>query len=160
MLKKVIKYIDYNGVEREEEFYFNLTKGELVDMEFSKTGGFESYIRKIAITRNTTELMQFFKGLLKASYGIKSDDGRRFMKSEEIWKDFEECPAYSELLTELLLSPDAESAIEFITKIMPGDLDLDDVDVSQLPSIPGLDNKALLEQINKNKPVEKPGPPR
>lgn len=160
MLKKLIKYTDYNGVEREEEFYFNLTKGEILKMEFSKQGGFETYIRKIATTTDIPELMKFFDELIKASYGVKSDDGRRFIKNEEVWNEFEQTGAYSELLTELLISENADAAIEFVNGILPSEFSLSNVDPSQLPKIPGVDNEEVLKRITANQPVEKPGPPK
>lgn len=159
MLKKLIKYTDFNGVEREEEFYFNLTKGELLEMEFSKHGGFETYIRKIASTSDVPELMRFFKELILSAYGEKSEDGRRFIKSQELRDNFEQCAAYSELLTEMLISPNADAAIEFVNQILPSDFNFGSIDPSQLPNVPGVDNEEILKLMEK-KPVEKPGPPK
>lgn len=160
MLKKVIKYTDFNGVEREEEFYFNLTKGELIEMEFSKHGGFETYIKKIATTTDTPELMKFFKELILASYGEKSDDGRRFIKNQELRDSFEQSAAYSELLTEMLLSANASSAIEFVNGLLPADLNFGEIDPKDIPKIPGIDNEELMKKIAARQPVEKPGPPK
>ena len=159
MLKKLIKYTDFNGVEREEEFYFNLTKGELVEMEFSKHGGFETYIRKIATTTDTPELMKFFKDLILSAYGEKSPDGRRFIKNQELRDSFEQSAAYSELLTEMLLSPNANAAIEFVNGLLPSDFNFGAIDPKDLPHVPGVDNEKLLEMIEKQ-PIEKPGPPK
>lgn len=155
MLKKLIKYTDFNGVEREEEFYFNLTKGELVEMEFSKHGGFETYIRKIASTTDTPELMKFFKDLILSSYGEKSSDGRRFVKNQELRDSFEQSAAYSELLTEMLISPNANAAIEFVNGILPNDFNFGAIDPKDLPHVPGVDNSEILKMIE-NKSDAKP----
>lgn len=120
MLKKTIAYNDYNGVERNEDFYFNLSKAELIEMEMGITGGFSEMIRKILKEQDTPALFKIFKELLLKSYGEKSDDGKRFIKSEEISRSFEQTDAYSTLLMELV--SDAEKASEFFNAIIPADL--------------------------------------
>lgn len=120
MIKKTIKYVDYNGNEREEDFYFNLSKAELVEMRFSKQGGLEEYIKKIIDANDQNELIQLFKDLVLKAYGKKSDDGRRFIKSEEIREDFVQTEAYSNLFMDLATNADAAS--EFVNGIVPKDL--------------------------------------
>lgn len=120
MYKKVIKYTDFNDVEREEPFYFNLSKAELTRMSFSHGGGFQDFLQKLIDTKDTTKLYEIFEQLVQMSYGVKSDDGRRFIKNEEVLNDFTQTDAYSELLVELLGS--AEAASEFVTGIMPKDI--------------------------------------
>lgn len=120
MLKKNIRYTDWFGEEREEDFYFNLTKSELVEMEMSQDGGMENYLNKIVQSKDRNELFQYFKAIILKAYGEKSADGRRFMKGEEISRGFEECPAYDELMMQLL--NDAEYAGQFVTALMPADL--------------------------------------
>lgn len=121
MLKKTITYTDYNGEERTEDFYFNLSKAELAEMELSAEGGLETKINKIINTRDTKELISIFKEIVLSSYGEKSDDGRRFIKSEEARKAFSETEAYSNLFMELAF--DADKASDFINGIIPSDLD-------------------------------------
>ena len=88
MLKKEITYIDYNGVERTETFHFNLSKAELMDMEMSVTGGFGEMVNRIISTKDVPALMDIFKDLIRRAYGVKSADGRRFMKSKELTDEF------------------------------------------------------------------------
>ena len=84
MLSKTIKYKDYRGVEREEEFLFNLTKAEVAEMELSHNGGLSEYIKRIVAAQDSPEIIKLFKDLILKSYGSISDDGRRFVKSEEM----------------------------------------------------------------------------
>lgn len=120
MLKKVIKYTDYNGVEREEEKYFNFNKAELMEMELTTVGGLSGLIEKIIQTKDYPSLVKMFKGLILDSYGEKSADGIQFEKSESIRKRFEQSEAYSELFMEL--ATNSESAANFINGIIPKDL--------------------------------------
>lgn len=120
MLKETRVYEDYDGVERKEDFYFNLSKAELAEMELSNEGGLENYLQRIVDAKDTSKLIDIFKKLLLKSYGIKSDDGRRFMKSEEISKAFSETPVYSEMFMEL--ATDDIKAANFVKKIVPKDI--------------------------------------
>lgn len=122
MITKTIKYTDYNGVEREEDFRFNLSKAELIEMEMGVDGGLTSFINKVIKTKDSTALVQLFKDLVLKAYGIKSDDGKRFMKSEEIAREFSETEAYSQLFMELAF--DDKAAIGFIEGIIPSDIDI------------------------------------
>ena len=117
MLKKTIKYTDYNGVERTEDFYFNLTKAEILDMEMSEVGGLTAKLNRIIESKDNRELMKNFKYIIHRSYGEKSDDGRRFIKSDEISTGFEQTEAYEELFMELF--SDATKAAEFVNGIIP-----------------------------------------
>ena len=117
MLKKTIKYTDYDGNEREEDFYFNLSKAEVTEMELSKEGGMSEYIKKISATQNAPELIKLFKEIITKSYGEKSLDGKRFIKNKELTEAFIQTEAYSELFIELASNSDAASA--FINGITP-----------------------------------------
>lgn len=117
MLKKTITYEDYDGNTHTEDFYFNLSKAELIEIEASVPGGVAAKLEKIAKDKNGTEIINTFKDIILKSYGIKSEDGKRFIKSEEISKAFEETEAYSELFYELAV--DADKAAAFINGIMP-----------------------------------------
>lgn len=119
MLKKTMTYENYNGVKITEDFYFNLTKAELMELELCKSGGMAAAIKKIVNTSDTPELVKVFKELILKSYGEKSDDGRRFVKNAEITEAFSQTEAYSDLFMELATNSD--SAIEFINGITPGD---------------------------------------
>jgi hypothetical protein len=120
MLKERIKYIDYNDIEREEDFYFNLTSAEVTEMELSTTGGLVEKINKIVQAQDGAEIIKLFKELIFKAYGEKSPDGRRFVKSEELSKAFSETPAYSILY--MRLSTSADEAGKFINGIVPKEL--------------------------------------
>lgn len=125
MLKKRIKYTDYNGVEREEDFYFNLNKAEVAEMELSIKGGLAALIQQIVDTDNRPELIRIFKELILKAYGVKSLDGKRFIKNDEVRDEFVQSEAYSELFMEL--ATNADSASDFINGIIPQ---------NQTPSVP------------------------
>lgn len=120
MYKKTITYKDYNDVERTETFLFNFSKAELAELQLSTDGGLETYIQRIIESQDTKALVKIFKDLLLKSYGIKSDDGRRFIKSDAIREEFSQTEAYSEFFMEL--ATDAKAASDFINGIMPAEL--------------------------------------
>lgn len=117
MLKKTITYKDYNGNERTEDFYFNLNKAELTEMEMSYTGGLTNTIEAIVNAKDTKQLIVIFKELILKAYGEKSIDGKRFVKSEELSAAFSHTEAYSELFMELATNSDAAAA--FVNGITP-----------------------------------------
>ena len=120
MLKKTFTYTDYNGVERTETHYFNLSKAELVDMEATTPGSLSEKLKRIVDGADGPEIMKFFKELIFKSYGIKSDDGRRFIKSKELSEGFAQTEAYSQIFMEL--ATDADAAAKFVNGIVPADL--------------------------------------
>lgn len=117
MLKKTITYTDYNGVERTEDFYFNLTKAEVMEMEMSTSGGLSEMINKIVATQDAPAIIKIFKDIILKSYGEKSLDGKKFVKSEELSNAFSQTEAYSMLFMEL--ATDTEAASNFINAIVP-----------------------------------------
>ena len=117
MLKKTITYTNYNGVECTEDFYFNLTKAEIMEMELSTSGGLAEMIQKIVAAQDAPAIIKIFKELVLKAYGEKSPDGKRFIKSEEISKAFSQTEAYSILFMELATDADAASA--FVNGIVP-----------------------------------------
>lgn len=117
MLKKTITYTDYDGVERTEEFRFNLTKAELVDMELTTAGTFSETMKRIIAEKDIIRIAKLFKELLLKSYGVKSDDGKRFIKSQELSEAFSQTEAYSDLYIELLSNP--EEAAKFFAEVAP-----------------------------------------
>lgn len=129
MLAKQITYTDYNGRVRTEEFLFNMTKAELMEMELGTTGGWTEMIERIIKTENQPEIIKIFKQLILKAYGVKSDDGKRFIKSQELSDAFSQTEAYSELFMELATNSNA--AADFINGITPSDIDINDVDVTQ-----------------------------
>ena len=128
MLKKTIKYVDYNGNEQADDCYFNLSKAELTEMEFSKTGGFENYIVKIAEEKDNKEIFKTFKEIILTSYGRKSADGKQFIKkivrdgeTIRLRDEFEQTEAFSELMMELM-SGGEEAFANFINALIPKEL--------------------------------------
>ena len=120
MIKKTITYVDYNGVERTEDFYFNLTKAEVAEMEMSVEGGFSKMLEEIVASKDNVKIVSLFKQMVLKAYGEKSADGRRFVKSEEISKAFSETEAYSEIFMSLALNESEAAA--FVNGIMPANL--------------------------------------
>lgn len=120
MLKKTMKYEDYEGNERTETFHFNLSKGEIMEMQLSENGGYEKYIQRIIEAQDQKTLVALFKSLILKAYGEKSADGRRFIKSQELSDAFAQTEAYSDLFIELTTDTSAASA--FVNGIMPADL--------------------------------------
>lgn len=121
MFKITKTYKDFNDVERTEDFYFNLTKAELMEMELSTTGGMTELIERIVKAQDGPAIIKIFKDLVLKAYGIKSADGRRFEKNDAIRADFEQTIAYSEIFMEL--ATDADYAAKFVNGIMPADMD-------------------------------------
>lgn len=117
MIKKTINYKDYNGVERTEDCWFNLSQAECMEMELSTNGGMQQMLNRIISEKDSAKIIEIFKTIILKSYGIKSPDGKFFRKSAEISKDFESTEAYSVLFMEL--AEDSDKAAEFVRGIMP-----------------------------------------
>lgn len=117
MIKKTITYIDYNDNERTEDFYFNLSKAELTEMELAETGGLVNLINRIIAEQDNKAIIEMFKDLVIKSHGVKSADGRKFVKNEHTREDFTQTEAYSEIFMEL--ATDADAAAVFVKGILP-----------------------------------------
>lgn len=117
MYKYTATYTDYDGVERTEDFLFNLSEAEIVEMEYGVTGGMQRMLEQIVAAKDTKRIMDVFKDLIKRSYGVKSPDGRRFEKDEKLSKEFTETPVYSDMF--MKFARDADAAAEFLNKIIP-----------------------------------------
>lgn len=121
MFKKTITYTDYNDVERTETFFFNLTKAEVLEMELGTVGGLSAMIQGVIDAKDTPALIKIFKDLVLRSYGVKSVDGKRFIKSPELAEEFSQTEAYSDIFMELATND--EEAAKFVKGITPKDLD-------------------------------------
>ena len=117
MLKKTIKYVDYNEVERTEDFYFNLSQTEVTEMELSTEGGLVEKIERIVAAKDGAEIMRLFKEIVFKAYGEKEPGGKRFVKSPELSLAFSQTPAYDKLFFELIT--DADAAAAFVNGITP-----------------------------------------
>lgn len=120
MLKKTITYIDYNDQKRTEDYWFHLTKSELIELDASNEGGLETTIRKIVKETDTKRIVELVKNLVLKSYGEKSADGKRFVKSKEAAEAFMQTEAYSQLFVDLISDPDQMTA--FFKGIIPQDV--------------------------------------
>ena len=119
MLKKTITYVDYNDNERTEDFYFNLTKAEITEMELSTSGGMVAKINRIVAAQDGGEIIRLAKEIILKSYGEKSPDGHRFIKSEELSIAFSQTEAYVEIFMAFATNPEAAAA--FVNGVIPQD---------------------------------------
>lgn len=120
MLKKTIKYEDYDGNEREEVHYFNISAAELTELQLSEPGGLAQKLQDVVDAQDFSEILRIFKDLILLSYGKKSLDGKRFIKKENgvrLADEFAETEAYSTLFMEM--ASDENAAVEFIKGILP-----------------------------------------
>lgn len=134
MLKKTIKYTDYNGVEREDAFWFHLTKAEIMEMEMGTKGGLTQMIRLLMETEDMPQIIKVFKDIILKAYGEKSIDGKRFIKENDagvpLSRAFSQTEAYSVLFMEL--ATDADAASKFIQGIVPSDIDVSDEKIKEI----------------------------
>lgn len=127
MITKTVSYTDYNGKARIEDFHFHLNKMELVELQAAYEGGWDAHLQRVVNTNNNAEIFKTMKDFLLRAFGVKSEDGRRFMKVDEngnpLSRIFEESPAYEIILMELCLGPDAAKAsADFINGVIPKDM--------------------------------------
>lgn len=120
MIKKTITYTDYNGVQRTEDFYFNLSKAELMRMELGVKGGMTEMMNRMIAAQDAPAMMEVFDELVRKAYGVKTPDGRGFIKRPEDYEAFASTEAYSELYVELITNPDA--CAEFFNGVVPANL--------------------------------------
>lgn len=117
MLVETIEFVDYNGNERKEEHYFNLTEAETMKIELAEVGGMTAKIKRLIEAQDIPQVMEVFDYLVKASYGKKSPDGREFIKSEEITRSFIQSEAYSKLFMKFLTKEGY--AANFFNSVIP-----------------------------------------
>lgn len=134
MFKYEVPYTDYNGVERKDTCYFNLSKAELMEMELSTQNGVEEMIRMMIVTNDNAKIVKTFKDLILKSYGIKSEDGRRFIKSQELRDQFEQSEAYSEFFMAMLANEN-DLQTKFINGVITG------------ANVPNMDEKEAVAKL-------------
>jgi len=120
VLKKTITYEDFNGETVSEDFFFHLSKAELIELEMSHKGGLSAALQRIVESEDGKGIIAEFKNIILSSYGKKSEDGKRFIKNQQLREEFESSEAYSELFMELVTNTD--SAIEFVNGVVPTDM--------------------------------------
>ena len=132
MLKREIKYEDFNGNEVTEAFYFNISKPELIELEVEYNQGFATFIQGVIDAQDNRTLVREFKRIVLLAYGVKSDDGKRFIKTDKIREEFEQTAAYQELFMELATKD--EAAVTFLRGVLPRDMVGELVMPAQIPS--------------------------
>ena len=137
MFKHTIKYTDYNGMERNETFYFNFSKAELMEKELSTTAGIEQKLRMMIATGDNEQIVKTFKDLILDSYGIKSEDGKRFIKTKELRDQFEQSEAYSEFFMSMIANED-DIQTKFINGVITG---------KSVPTMDGSEAIAKLKEL-------------
>lgn len=120
MLKRIIKYKNFNDQEVSGVFYFNLSKSELVDLEHSTKEGFSEMLKRIGETEDKQQLIAIFKKFILSAYGIRSEDGERFIKNDQLREEFSQTAAYDALFIEM--ATDENAALAFISGVFPGDI--------------------------------------
>lgn len=133
MLVKTLTYTDYNNEERTEDFYFSLNKSEILRMNMSKRGGMEEYLKRLIAENDPEKLTAMFEECILMGYGVKSEDGKKFVKSKEISEEFKNSAAYDELFFQLATNTD--EFIHFITAMLPPDMaaEVAKMDLKSLP---------------------------
>lgn len=154
MLKKTITYEDFNGEEVSEDFFFHLSKAELVELELSYKGGLQEAIKRIVAAKDGKAIIAEFKKIILNSYGQRSEDGRRFIKNQALRDDFESSEAYSTLFMELVT--DAEKAAEFVRGVVPKGLAEETAKVVSAVPIPNWESKRLVTRAEYQRLAENP----
>ena len=134
MYVETVTYKGFDGIERTEDFYFHLSKAELVKLENSVMGGYVERMQRIIKAQNGPEISAAFEDLIKKSYGVRHEDGRRFVKNDQVYQEFAETEAYSVIY--MKLCTDAEAAAKFVNGIIPDDIQVDAANLAELN--PGL----------------------
>lgn len=119
MIKKTYTYVDYDGNERTEDFYFNLTDAEVAELQLSVDGGLQKSAERMAQRQQSSEVIKLFRDIILKAYGEKSLDGRRFIKSAALSEEFHQTEAYNKLFMELLTDTTGESAKRFFEGVHP-----------------------------------------
>lgn len=117
MYKAILTYEDYNGEKVKEARYFNLEESDIMRLMVSKNGNFINYLQRLLVTNQQTEVYQIFEDLIAMSYGVKSDDGKLFIRNQKVLEDFKSSRAYSTFIMSLITEDGVADA--FINGIMP-----------------------------------------
>jgi hypothetical protein len=156
VLKKTITYEDFNGETVSEDFFFHLSKAELIELEMSHEGGLSASLQRIVDAKDGKGIIEEFKNIILSAYGKRSEDGKRFVKNQLLREEFESTEAYSALFVELVTDTDA--AVEFINGVVPAnmieeaaklastDLKVIEEPTSELP--PRMDNTTLVTRAD------------
>ena len=133
MLKKTIKFTNFDGKEVEETHFFHLSKAALAKMQLSSEGGYDAHLKRIIEAEDGKAIVEEMEFLIRTSYGKKSPDGNRFIQSDEIFEEFQSSPAYSELFMELCT--DAEKSAAFVNGLLPADINAETQKIHDKPQL-------------------------
>ena len=142
MFKITQTYKNYNGQEKTETLYFNLNKVEVLEMEGAAEGSYAEMLKNVVASRNSKDIMDLFRTLLLKSYGVKTEDGEGFIKSEELTKKFEQSAVYPEVF--MTLCTDAKKASDFIAYVMP----LDDTQRADIKKIAAEEAAKKMKEVS------------
>lgn len=154
MLKRTIKYTDFNGVDQTEDHYFNVSPREFAEWEMNEAtlledgnvaGGFLAHLENVGKSKDGKLIMSTFKDIISRSYGVRSDDGRRFVKSAQLSEEFLQSGAYDQLFIELVTN--ADKAAEFVRGIVPVTTVSDQPQVTTITAIDTLSADQLRDEL-------------
>ena len=142
MYKMTVTYPDFDGTERTEDFFFHLSKSEITKMNFATPGGMEAYLNKIINSKDGEQIMNTFDMFITKSFGVKSEDGKHFRKTQEDLDDFLSSAAYDQIFMELCT--DSDKAAKFVNGIIPADLaaEIDKMNKANIKPVPAVENKS------------------
>lgn len=134
MVRREIKFTDFNGKSQTEVGYFNINKAELGKLQMRHNGTYLDYLKLLSERKKVEEMYNFVYELILDSYGEKDPEGRKFIKTPEMRTDFEQSLAFSEMIVDLVSNPD--DLANFVKGIMPPDLVTGggEIDATALPA--------------------------
>jgi hypothetical protein len=146
VLKKIITYKDLDGKEVTDEFYFHISKSELVKLQVSAGEGFRDYLMKIVASGDGAKIIEEFENILRLAYGVRSPDGKSFLKPPGAFEAFQGTDAYDQLFMQLVT--DAKASAEFVNGVVPSELALE---AEKLNALTG--NKPTMEEQEDKRPL-------
>ena len=120
MIKLTYTYTDYDGNERTEDYYFHYNDAEIVKIELGVEGGFTEKIKRLIAARDIPEIIKVFDEVIDTSYGVKSPDGREFIKSPELTAKFKRTEGYSKLFMDFVTKEGF--AADFFNNLIPHEI--------------------------------------
>lgn len=147
MIKKTVSYDGFDGETVTEDLYFHFNKAELMELEVETERGFSKKLQAVAEAKDVREVLAVFKDIVVRAYGVRSEDGKRFIKTERAREEFDGSEAYSEVLFDLLSDP--ASAARFVGGLMPSDL----LEKAKVES--NLDIEKMIRELEEEQEKEK-----
>lgn len=119
MFATTVNYTDFDGHERKETLYFNITEQQMRDLYQDDPDFSEKALTNAMETRDNNEFLRIMKKLILASYGEKSEDGKVHKKNKEIRENFECSAAFEQLMDDIMYKADEKYLKGFFTQIFP-----------------------------------------